>query len=198
MKFGHALALLMLLGLPGTVVAQPRQEPPAQQAANDAERTARRFRAGVEGGVGLDPQILNVGAHATFGPILRPDLQFRPGVDIGGGEITTVFGINLEMLYNVPGISRDARWMPYVGAGPTFGLSHRGFETDDIEHTGENAVRTTSANDADRNRFDFSDTDFNAGMNFVVGMRRQSGMFFEMKATAWGVSNVKLLIGSTF
>jgi hypothetical protein len=29
-------------------------------------------------------------------------------------------------------------------------------------------------------------------------MRRQSGMFFEMKATAWGVSNVRLLAGFNF
>ena len=42
--------------------------------------------------------------------------------------------------------------------------------------------------DDDRSRFDFSDTDFNGGMNFIVGMRKQSGTFYEMKATAWGVS----------
>ena len=50
----------------------------------------------------------------------------------------------------------------------------------------------------DRGRFDFSDTDLDGGMNFIVGMRRQSGMFFEMKATAWGVSNVRLLAGFNF
>ena len=194
MKFEHVLALLMLLGLPCIAAAQTQPGSAGQQVADDAERTARRFRVGVEGGVGLDPQILDVGAHATFGPVFRPNLQFRPGVEIAGGEITTVFGINLDVLYNVPGFSRDARWMPYVGAGPSFGLSHRGFETDEIEHVDENAV----PNADDRNRFDFSDTDFNAGMNFVIGMRRQNGMFFEMKATAWGVSNVKLLMGTTF
>jgi hypothetical protein len=50
----------------------------------------------------------------------------------------------------------------------------------------------------DRGRFDFSDTDFNGGMNFIVGMRQPNGMFFEMKATAWGVSNVRLLAGFNF
>ena len=45
----------------------------------------------------------------------------------------------------------------------------------------------------DPNRFDFSDTDFNGGMNFIVGMRKRSGVFFEMRATAWGVSNIRLL-----
>ena len=66
-------------------------------------------------------------------------------------------------------------------------------ETDDGDH-----VDTDDPTDDDRGRFDFSDTDFNGGMNFIVGMRRQSGMFFEMKATAWGVSNVRLLAGFNF
>jgi len=29
-------------------------------------------------------------------------------------------------------------------------------------------------------------------------MRKQSGVFFEMKATAWGVSNIRLLAGFGF
>ena len=44
----------------------------------------------------------------------------------------------------------------------------------------------------------FSDTDFNGGVNFIVGMRRQNGAFFEMRATAWGVSNIRLLAGFNF
>ena len=205
MKFGSVLSLLLLLGIPGTLAAQTLQSnaqqgntpAAAQQAADDAERTARRFRAGVEGGVGLDPQILHVGAFATFGPIFRPTLQFRPGVELGGGEITTVFNINLNVLYTIPGVSRDARWTPYVGAGPTFGLSHRGFETEEGEHVDVDGAGIDD-DDEDRSRFDFSDTDFNAGMNFIVGMRRQNNLFFEMRATAWGVSNVKLLVGTSF
>jgi hypothetical protein len=34
-------------------------------------------------------------------------------------------------------------------------------------------------------------------MNFIVGMR-QNRMFFEMKATAWGVSNIRLVAGYNF
>ena len=33
------------------------------------------------------------------------------------------------------------------------------------------------------------------GMNFIVGMRKRSGVFFEMRATALGVSNIGLLAG---
>jgi hypothetical protein len=50
----------------------------------------------------------------------------------------------------------------------------------------------------DRNRFDFSDTDFHGGMNFIAGARNQSGVFFEMKATAYGVSNIRFLAGFNF
>jgi hypothetical protein len=185
----------------GTVLAAQQNVPQAgQQAAADVERAAKRFRVGVQGGVGLDPEILDVGAHAAFGPIFHPNLEFRPGVEIGVGELTTLFGINLDVLYTVPGFTRDTRWLPYIGVGPNFGLSHRGFETEEGDHVSTTSAGTTGATVDldDRNRFDFSDTDFNGGMNFIVGMRKQSGMFFEMKATAWGVSNIRLLAGFNF
>ena len=149
-------------------------------------------RFGVQGGIGLDPEIIDFGAHATFGPLFRPTLQLRPGIEFGLGEVTTLFGINIDVLYTIPGFTSETRWLPYVGAGPNFGLSHRGFETDDVDN-----VDTDGDTDGP-SRFDFSDTDFSGGMNFIVGMRRQNGMFFEMKATAWGVSNVRLLAGFNF
>jgi len=62
-------------------------------------------------------------------------------------------------------------------------------DVDEIDHV-DGSVDTS-------NRFDFSDTDFNAGMNFIVGMRK-SRMFFEMKATAWGVANIRLVAGYNF
>jgi hypothetical protein len=82
-----------------------------------------------------------------------------------------------------------------VGAGPAFGLSHRGFETEDGDNVSVDGDDLDE--DDDRNRFDFSDTDFNGGMNFIVGMRKRN-VFFEMKATAWGVSNIRLLAGVNF
>lgn len=74
--------------------------------------------------------------------------------------------------------------MRYIGAGPKFALSHRGFESNETED--------------DRNRFDFSDTDFEAGGNFIAGARRRNGLFLEMKATAYDVSNVRVLVGFNF
>ena len=174
--------------------AQARTEAAAQQsnvpaAVQDAEsaveRTVRRFRIGVEGGVGLDPELVMFGAHGAFGPIFHRGIEFRPGIEFGVGEVTTLFGVNLDVLYILPGATRTTRWTPYAGAGPNFTLSHRGFETDGEE-------------DDDRNRFDFSDTNFSSGFNFIAGVRNQSGVFFELKATAYGESNIRLLAGFNF
>ena len=179
----------------GALAAQQNVPPAAQRAQGDIERTAKRYGVGVTGGVGIDPEIIHVGAHATIGPIFRDAVQFRPGVEIGLGELTTLFAINLDVLYTFDNDSRDSAWLPYVGAGPSFGLSHKGFDTEDLENVniGGSPVISTE----DRNRFDFSDTDFEGGMNFIVGMRKQK-KFFEMRANAWGVSSVRLLVGINF
>ena len=179
--------------LPAATASQ--QQPLAQDAADRAQREARRFGAGVQGGVGLDPEIIDVGAHITIGPIFKPELSFRPGVEIGVGELTTLFAIIHDVLYMLDGGDGDRSWTPYLGAGPSFGLSHRGFSTDDDDHVSVPGDDDTAE---DRGRFDFSDTDFNGGMNFIAGVRKRSGLFLEMKATAWGVSNIRLLIGFNF
>lgn len=154
------------------------------------------FRFGVLGGIGLDPELIIFGGQAQFGPVIHEDLDVRPGVEIGIGEITTMLAINVDVLYRLPGTTAQSRWMPYVGAGPTFGLSHRGFDTNgDEDHVDTDGVTDI---DPDRNRFDFSDTDFNGGMNFIAGARNQRGMFFELRATAWGVSNVRFIAGINF
>lgn len=171
-----------------TVSLQQSNVPaPAQQAEDTVERVVRRFRIGVEGGVGVDPELIFFGAHGTFGPIFKRGVEFRPGIEFGVGEVTTEFGINLDVLYTLPGATRTARWVPYVGAGPNFSLSHRGFEVSADEATPE-----------ERNRFNFGDTDFDGGLNFIAGARKRNGMFLEMKATAYGVSNVRLLVGFNF
>ena len=84
-----ALVLLALVSTAAPVFAQ-------QNADDRLRRDARRFGVGVVGGVGLDPELIDVGAHATFGPVFKPDLLFRPGLEIGAGEVTTFLGVNLE------------------------------------------------------------------------------------------------------
>lgn len=172
---------------------QPPNVPPAvRQIEEDVEEAVRRFRIGVKGGVGFDPELIMFGAFGAFGPIFHRSIEFRPGIELGLGELTTLLGVNLDVLYTLPGMTRQTRWVPYIGAGPTFGLSHRGFETEDTDNVNVNGAPS------ERNRFDFGDTDFNGGMNFITGARNQSGLFFELKATAWGVSNIRLLAGFNF
>ena len=193
LSFIYALTVAAVGFLPHLALAQENrataQQPApvpaeARQLEEDIEDAARRFGLGVQGGVGVDPELLMFGAHGTFGPIFRRGVNFRPGVEFGVGEVTTTFGINLDVLYTLPGMARGARWAPYVGGGPNFGLSHRGFEEEGTDENG--------------NRFDFSDTDFEGGFNFIAGARHRNGMFLEMKATAYGVSNVRLLLGYNF
>ena len=185
-------ALLMISnGASAQQQAGQTQNSQAQQVQDAVERTVDRFGIGVQGGVGLDPELIMFGAHGTFAPIFHRDVSFRPGVEFGVGEITTLFGINLDVLYTLPGATRATRWMPYVGAGPNFSVANRGFESDVDDDVESDA-------DDDGNRFDFSDTDFEPGFNFVVGARAQNGLFVEMRATAYGVSNIRLLAGFDF
>ena len=161
--------------------------------AQESSNTGLRF--GVLGGIGLDPELIVFGGQAQFGPVFHEDLDIRPGVEVGIGEVTTMLGLNVDVLYRLPGATAQSRWMAYIGAGPTFGLSHRGFETDDDDNLTIGGVTDV---DPDRNRFDFGDTDFNGGVNFIAGARSQRGLFFELRATAWGVSNVRFAAGFNF
>jgi hypothetical protein len=74
-----ALAVLSIPALSSAQVltsARPAdaaaQQPAAQRTADRIEETAKRFRAGVHGGVGLDPEIIDIGAHVMIGPVFRP------------------------------------------------------------------------------------------------------------------------------
>ena len=183
----------------GEALASPQQTnvpDQAKQAESAVTDAVKKFRIGVFGGVALDPELIEFGAHAAFGPFFNENVEFRPGFDIGVGEITTQLGINLDVLYILPGSTTSTRWAPYIGGGVNFGLSHEGFEEpapEDPEDTDGD-----DGDDGDDDRFDFSDTDFESGLNFIVGMRSQRGVFFEMRATAYGVSAIRLLGGFNF
>ena len=172
--------------IPGVTFAQANSQ--AAQAQGAVEDFVERFGVGVQGGVGFDPELIVFGAHGTFAPVFHPQVEFRPGVDFGVGEVTTSFGINLDVLYRLPGST--GRWRPYFGAGPNFALSHQSFDFDDDDIDGDGID--------DPSRFDFSDTDFKTGFNFIAGARSRGGMFFELKGTAYGVTNIRLLAGFNF
>ena len=167
--------------------ARANQGQPAGAAIVDS---AHRFRLGLQGGVGLHPELVNVGVYAHIGKLVAERLSFRPGLEIGLGEITTLLNINLDLLYALKRETDSTRWIPYAGAGPAFGWSHEGVSATDVDDP--------DVTDEVEDRFNFSDTDSTVGLNVIFGMRRASGLFVEMKATAWGNSNIWLLAGFSF
>src|SRR3954471_8643830 len=143
---------------PASIAAQQSNVPaPAQHAEGAVEDTVRRYRIGVDGAVGLDPELIMFGAHGTFTPIFTRAVEFRPGIEFGFGEVTTMLGINLDVTYALPGGTRTAGWTPYVGAGPNFTLSHEGFDTTDFGSVTTPTTTTTATGTAlpttDRGRF---------------------------------------------
>jgi hypothetical protein len=56
----------------------------------DIEANVRRYRAGIRGGVALDPELVTLAAHATLAPIFSPRLLMRPNVEFAYGELTTL------------------------------------------------------------------------------------------------------------
>jgi hypothetical protein len=167
----------------GSATATGDPVPPDVRAMEDTiERQLRRYNAGIVGGVSVEPELIIVGGHVTFERVFRRSISFRPGLQLGFGEVSTLLSLEGDVLYTWPGATRRTRWAPYVGAGPTVAFRHRSFEEED----------------GDGNRFDFGDTDAEHGFNFIVGMRNRRGAFFELKATASGVSDVRLLTGVTF
>jgi len=157
-----------------------------QQVTADLAESAKRYRIGIRGGVGFSPQLIDIGGHVTLGPFLTDHLTFRPGIGLAAGEVTTTLGFNVDMIYALS-TDQSANWRMYAGGGANFALSHESFQADVTDEE----TNTTS-------RFDFSDTDFQTGLNIIFGAHRRNGMFMEMNATAWGAHNVRLLIGYDF
>jgi hypothetical protein len=172
------------------LAAQASDPVPAEvrQLEAQIERQVRRYRIGVNGGGALDPELLSIGAFATFDPVFNQRVAFRPNAELAFGELTTLIGLHLDVLYTLPGVSRTARWRPYIGAGPNFSFSHRGIDDGDIDED----------LDEGDSRFDFEEFDWDSGFNFIVGARTPNGMFFEMKATAYGAANIRMLAGVEF
>jgi hypothetical protein len=71
-------------------------------------------------------------------------------------------------------------WNIYLGAGPAAHLCRRSFEEAEEQ-------------------IDFGDWDFDAGLNFFMGLSKRNGLFTELRAGAYGSSpNIKLIVGYTF
>ena len=167
-----------------------------RQLSAQLERQAKKYRAGVAFGAALDPELISLDAFATMAPGRSAKFAFRPGVEFAFGEVTTLLGLHLDVLFGFPGVRPTTRWAPYFGAGPSFSFSHRSVNEEDFI-TGDLPPGTTPT-PAEEDRFDFSQFDWDNGFNFIVGARTPKGMFLELKATAYGVASIRMLGGFEF
>jgi hypothetical protein len=156
--------------------------PEARRLERQIARGARKYHFGLRAGVGLDPEVVSLGAHTTLGPIFTRGVFFRPNLEFAYGELTTLLALNLEGIYRLSRTESRRQWSPYVGGGPTLGFSHIGF--------------TTPA--GTERSFDFGNFDFNGGLNLLGGVEKPNGPFIELKATIYADPHVRLLFGITF
>ena len=183
----YRIAYVVLIPSPGAAAGaagQPEVIPPEVRSAENAvKRAARRFQIGLRGGLGLDPELIAIGLHAQFGPFLTRNLAFRPNVEFDWGEVTYMFAINAEAIYNMPIASRTGRWNMYVGGGPGF-----------------NFVQRDLSRPSGVSNVGFSDFHFDSALNVLVGVRYRSGVFTEMKTSIYAepAPIFRLLVGYNF
>jgi RNase P/RNase MRP subunit p29 len=165
----------------------PTSGPPVpaevRRLERDLQRQVRRYQVGVRAGVGLDPELMMIGVHAQVGPFFNSDVFLRPSVEFGFGEVTALFGLNLEAIYRLPITSRQGRWTSYVGAGPGFNFIHQNFD------------KTTNGK-----RIDFGDFHSDTGLNILGGLRYRSGTFMELKTSVYTDSapTLRFIVGYNF
>jgi hypothetical protein len=158
---------------------QPEIVPSHLSVAQRAiEREARKFHLGVQGGLGMDPEVIDVGLLAAFGPFFTKNFQFRPNVDFAWGEITKVFAINGDFIYNMRDNLGTRRWF-YFGAGPQFNFAERSASGQGVS---------------------FSDFHYSNALNVIVGMRLRNGVFTEIKTSVYAAPSpiFRFLVGYTF
>ena len=73
---------------------------------------------GVQAGISLDPDQFYFGGHIETVPLIDR-LRFRPSVDIGLGDDTTLVAGNFDFTYTFPA---KRPWNLYVGGGPSHQL----------------------------------------------------------------------------
>jgi hypothetical protein len=125
---------------------------------------------GVRGGVSIDPDQFYFGAHWETDALVDR-LHFRPNVEAGLGDDLTTIALNFEFAYKFP--ERNG-WRLYAGGGPAVN-----FYTFDV------------GNDDD-------ETESEGGVNFLVGVEQDSGLFFEFKIGVVDSPELKFGVGWSF
>lgn len=153
--------------------------PPPPQVSEVTSRMkyeARRWHVGGRIGVGFSPELFMFGLQAQFGPIFTRRLLFRPNADFSFGELTNMFALNLEGVYQLR--TGFNRWSPYFGMGPSLNFIHQGTSKSDVS---------------------FSDFTYKTGFNVLIGGQK-GRTFVEMKTSLWSdpAPVLRLLVGYNF
>src|SRR3954452_9443806 len=159
--------------------AQPDVVPvPLLSTQRAIEREARKFHVGVQGGIALNPELVDIGIHAKFGPFFSRNLQFRPSIDFAYGEKTKLFALNGDFIYSLSP-NRGARRSLYFGAGPQFNFAEQSVSGHGV---------------------DFSDFHYSNALNIILGIRFRSGLFTELKTSVYAAPApiLRLMAGYTF
>jgi hypothetical protein len=124
---------------------------------------------GVRGGVSIDPDQFYFGAHYETGALVDR-LHFRPNVEAGLGDDLTTIALNFDFAYKFPARNE---WRIVAGGGPAI-----------------NFYRFDGGGD--------DDTESEPGLNFLLGVEHNSGLFFEFKIGAIDSPELKFGVGWTF
>jgi hypothetical protein len=130
-------------------------------------------RAGARAGVSSDPTQFYFGGHLETRPLVE-HLSFRPNVEIGLGDDSTLVAFNFEFVYGIPLPDRSP-WRVYLGGGPA--LNIRSFW--DSSPRGDGA-------------------DTGGGFNVLVGLEHRDGFFGEVKVGAIDSPSFKFAVGYNF
>lgn len=137
-----------------------------------ASAAAAQTHLGVRAGVSGDPTQFVFGGHVETSPLIE-HLTFRPNVEVGVGDHTTLVALNVEFVYSIP-LSHQP-WRVYLGGGPAANLY---------------------SYSAGSGRSDGSTV--SGGFNFLVGVQHERGLFTELKVGAIHSPTVKVTFGYAF
>jgi archaeosine-15-forming tRNA-guanine transglycosylase len=150
---------------PGTETASTEsaaQTAQVNKLSKQIESEARRWHIGGKIGAGLSPELFMFGPQAQFGPFFSEHLLFRPNVEFGFGELTSMYAVNAEAAYRLR-TKLHGQWAPYFGMGPSFNFINQS---------------------ASKGELNFSDFSYKTGFNIFVGAEKNK-TFIEMKTSLW-------------
>lgn len=168
----------------GTTTDKGAQAAPPPEKVRDIEsdikRESRRYRLGVRAGAAFDPELFTFGVQSQIGPILHPRVLFRPNAEFAFGEVTDLIALNFEAIYRFSAARRSGNWTPYVGGGPAMIFIHQSL----------NQGRDIN----------FSNFDYETGLNVLAGMQSRKGTFVELKTSLYSgpAPKLRVIVGYNF